>query len=194
MFPRGRLRRPSPGGLLPGLTPGAACPVHALRHAAGDPPTPRARTRTRLRRDWPPALCLLAPSRTGLPEPERRQSGPPSRLLSPLQRGLSRRRGSACRRRRVSVAQAVPRGLLGHQDRGVSGSPSQRCLDAPVSQPLRPRWVRVCLHPTAPTLGKPFVLTTPGGQPVSLLGDPAEIPRGCCTPFRYGGRIIHLFV
>jgi hypothetical protein len=137
---------------------------------AGDLPANRRTGRTACGSSLstpPRAKLILVPARA-----ER------GRVLAPSRCWASTREPAVAS---LSVVQAAPRGLLGRQDRGVMELPSESLLE-PLSGPLRPQVVRVCLHQPESHLGKPFGLTTPGGQPVPLL-DELRFPRAFPCPF-----------
>ncbi len=120
-------------------------------------------------------LLILRPAQSGGEQSER----------SPCAEGEPARRIGS-RRLQVSVGNcSTPR-------TGVCVIVAQAGAEPRPGLPLRLRVVRVCLNRPAITLGKPFGLTTPGGQPVSLLGEPAAIAR--CESLQYVGAAITLTV
>lgn len=95
------------------------------------------------------------------------RKGPPERFethaaaLEPLRGCPGRTPVSRSRR------QGLTRGLLASQGRDVQETPSG-AVDALRPSGLIPSTLRACLHAWVYLLGKPFVLTTPGGEPVAV--------------------------
>lgn len=116
---------------------------------------------------------------------QRRQSGTPTRRRQEPVRAHATPRGGLLSTDVPSASSASletsPRALLAATGPGLVGA-SPRAPLTGSSFASAALVVRVCLHPRGHLLGMPFGLTTPGGQPVLVLGEPARVSR--CVALR----------